>query len=239
VERIEVPGTRESLPAHSSGGGDGQPLRIPVAAIDDHPVVLAGLRQVLPAAAPDITIVAAAPTVQDLLAGPGRHAAVVLLDLLLRDGEPVADNVARTRDAGPQVVIFTSDLRPVPLRAAMAAGALGLVLKADPVEQIAIAVRTCRMGRVFVSSPLAHALATDEHLVARLSTREVQVLAAVARGLPYKLIARQLDIEASTVRAYLERAMTKYAAIGRQPRSTHELVAFAIRDGHLELPAGG
>lgn len=227
-------------PARSSGESEAsRQLPISVAAVDDHPVVLDGLRYLLPAAAHDISVVAVAPTVRDLLAGPGRHAAVVLLDLLLRDGEAVADNVARTRDVGPQVVIFTADLRPVPVRAAMTAGALGLVLKSDPLEQIAAAVRICQAGRFYVSSRLAHALATDEHRVARLSGREVQVLTAIAQGLPYKLIARQLDIEASTVRAYLERAMTKYAGIGRKPRSTHELVAFAIRDGHLELPAAG
>jgi DNA-binding NarL/FixJ family response regulator len=211
---------------------------VAVAAVDDHPIVLHGLAHMLATAAPEITVMAVDATVDDLIAGPGRHAGVVLLDLILCDGTPVEANVRRIRELGAQVLILTSDLRPVRLRAAVEAGASGLVLKSDPVERIIAAVRTCRTGRFFVSSPLAHALVTDEEVAARLSIRELQVLAAVAKGLPYKLVARQLDIGTATVRVYLERAIAKYVAIGRTPHGVQELIGFAVRDGHLELPGG-
>ena len=49
----------------------------------------------------DIRLVATAATVGALLAGPGRRADVVLLDLDLGDGTTVDGNVAAIRRGGP------------------------------------------------------------------------------------------------------------------------------------------
>ena len=54
---------------------------IDIAAVDDHPIIRDGVAGWVVAAEGDMRIVGTAATVDALLAGPGRHAHVVLLDL--------------------------------------------------------------------------------------------------------------------------------------------------------------
>jgi DNA-binding NarL/FixJ family response regulator len=96
-------------------------------------------------------------------------------------GEPTADeadstnNVKRLLDAGPQVVIFTSEDRPILIRRAFKAGARGLVLKSDPESTLIDTLRAVQQGEVAASSKMAHALLTDPHLAAHLAPRELEV----------------------------------------------------------------
>ena len=61
-----------------------------------------------------------------LLAGPGRRAHVVLLDLDLGDGTTAPRNVAVIRAAGPAVLVLSASDKPVSVRQAIRAGALRL-----------------------------------------------------------------------------------------------------------------
>jgi DNA-binding NarL/FixJ family response regulator len=76
---------------------------IDVAAVDDHPIILDSIAGWVSGPDSGIRVIATAATVDDLLAGPGRAAQVVLLDLDLGDGS-TAGNVAviraRARSAG-------------------------------------------------------------------------------------------------------------------------------------------
>src|SRR6516225_6455996 len=70
--------------AGSAGGArDGGPAagRVDVAVVDDHPIILDGITRWVTVPGSGITVVATAPTVDAVLAGPGRRAHVVLLDL--------------------------------------------------------------------------------------------------------------------------------------------------------------
>jgi two-component system, NarL family, nitrate/nitrite response regulator NarL len=78
---------------------------IDVAAVDDHPLVLDSMAGWVMGAEGGIRVVGTAPTVGDLLAGPGRAADVVLLDLDLDDGSTVERNVADILAAGPVVLV--------------------------------------------------------------------------------------------------------------------------------------
>jgi two-component system nitrate/nitrite response regulator NarL len=64
-----------------------------------------------------------------LLAGPGRAAHVVLLDLELGDATTAERNVAAIRAAGPAVLVLSASGKPVAVRQAVRAGALGYVLR--------------------------------------------------------------------------------------------------------------
>jgi DNA-binding NarL/FixJ family response regulator len=208
---------------------------ITVAAIDDHPLILYGLRAYLIAEASDLTLTAVFPTVSALLADPIEMADVVLLDLLLPAEPDVAKNVRGIHAAGAQVVIYTSESRPGVIRNALDAGALGLVLKGDPESRVVEAIRTAAGGEFYVSSRLAHAIVTDPRAVVRLTSREREVLTHVAQGLPHKLIAKKLGISEQTLPSYLRRAGKRYADANHPVAGTSELVAAALEDGHIEL----
>ena len=70
---------------------------IDIAAVDDHPIILDSVAGWVDAGQGDIRVVATAATVGALLAGPGRDADVVLLDLELGDGSTAEGNVAAIR----------------------------------------------------------------------------------------------------------------------------------------------
>ncbi|MBP2324857.1 DNA-binding NarL/FixJ family response regulator [Kibdelosporangium banguiense] len=182
-----------------------------MAAVDDHPVALHNLRQMLQESPHNIELVASAGSVAALLAGPGRHADVVLLDLLLPEEPDVVANIGRLQAAGPRVVIFTSDSRPAVVRSAIEAGALALVLKGDPESRMTEAILTAQTGEFSVSSRLAHAIVTDPAVATRLSADEQEVLTMVAHGLPHKLIARRLGIAADMITPHLRRIVRGYA----------------------------
>jgi DNA-binding NarL/FixJ family response regulator len=208
---------------------------ISVAAVDDHPLILHGLQAYLAEHAEDVDLRAVFPSVSAMLAEPV-NASVVLLDLLLPEERDVAQNVQRIRSAGAQVVIYTSDSRPGIVREALDAGALGLVLKGDPGERVVDAIRDATQGKKSYSSRLAHAIVTDPRAVVRLTPREREVLTLIAKGMPRRLIAKQLGISENTLPTYLKRVDEKYTKAGNTTASPGELAAFALQDGYIELP---
>jgi two-component system, NarL family, nitrate/nitrite response regulator NarL len=210
---------------------------IDIAAVDDHPIILDSVAGWVMADESDIRVVATAATVQALLAGPGRHADVVLLDLDLGDGTTVEDNVAAILAAGAAVLVLSASDRPVAVRAAMRAGARGYALKNEPAAQIRSAIRDIAAGRDWISARLAYIFATDD-AVGRpaLSDQEKRALQLYATGMPAKSVARKMAISEETVKQYLGRVRDKYARAGRAAPTKLELYYRAVEDGHLPPP---
>ena len=193
--------------------------------------------------APWITVITTAATVSELLDNGGGGADVVLLDLDLGaaqtdDESDPCRNVQTILAAGPQVLILTAEVRPVPVRRAIAAGAVGLVLKSDPESHLIDAIRTARTGELAVSSRLAHALLTDPTLVGHLAPREQQVFELLAQGVGRADIGKLLDPPASqhTVDTYVKRVATTYRTLGRQTFNAYETLHHLMQDGHVNLP---
>jgi two-component system, NarL family, nitrate/nitrite response regulator NarL len=210
---------------------------IDIAAVDDHPIILDSVAGWVMADESDIRVVATAATVDALLAGPGRRADVVLLDLDLGDGTTAQDNVAAILAAGPAVLVLSASDRPLAVRAAMRAGARGYALKNEQADQIRAAIREVAAGRDWISRRLAYILATDD-AVGRpaLSHQETRALQLYATGLPMKSVARKMAISEETVKQYLGRVREKYALAGRAAPSKLELYYRAVEDGHLPPP---
>jgi DNA-binding NarL/FixJ family response regulator len=207
--------------------------RIRVAAIDDHPVVLRGIQAMLEESAPDLELVAIVGSVDELLTGPGRDADVVLLDLGRPDARSPHEEVRALVTEHRRVLIFTSEDRPVPIAAAIHAGASGLVLKADPEEVLARTIRMAVDGQFVCSGPVANALVQQSDLVANLSDRQIEILDLVASGVPRRSIARSLAISENTVGEYLKRIVSAYREHGVILGNAHSIVRQAQLDGHL------
>jgi DNA-binding NarL/FixJ family response regulator len=210
---------------------------IDVAAVDDHPIILDGIARWITADESDIRVIATAATVPALLAGPGRGAHVVLLDLELGDGTAVADNVTAILAAGPAVLVLSASERPPAVRAAIRAGARGYAVKSEQADQIRAAIREVAAGRDWISPSLAYILATDDEASRpSLSNQETRALQLYATGLPMKSVARRMAISEETVKQYLGRVREKYALAGRAAPTKVELYYRAVEDGHLPPP---
>lgn len=235
----------DTAPSDATSGDGAAPVReqpedsrqeIVVAAVDDHPLVLRGLRAYLTDAHPHIRLDVIASSLEELLERWDAHIAVVLLDINLGDSTSAADNVTRLRRYGAEVVLFTSEHRPALIGEALRAGALGLVLKEDPESRIAEAITAAADGNFYVSSRLAHQIVSDPRSEVRLSEQESAVLRLLARGLPWSTIGKHMSTEPDTARTYCYRAMEKYSRAGA-PRvsSPREMAYRALSDGHVDL----
>jgi two-component system, NarL family, nitrate/nitrite response regulator NarL len=210
---------------------------IDIAAVDDHPIVLDSVAGWVLAADGDMRVVGTATTVDALLAGPGRHAHVVLLDLDLGDGTTVERNVAVILAAGPAVLVLSASDKPLAVRAAMRAGALGYAVKSEQTRQIQAAIREVAAGRDWISPRLAYILATDDAAdKPTLSHQERRALQLYATGMPMKSVARKMTISDETVKQYLGRVREKYSRAGRAAPTKLELYHRAVEDGHLLPP---
>lgn len=210
---------------------------IDIAAVDDHPIILDSFAAWVTPGEGDIRVVGTAATVDALLAGPGRHAHVVLLDLDLNDGTSVERNVTAILAAGPAVLVLSASERAPAVRAAMRAGALGYALKNEQTYQIQAAVREVAAGRAWISPSLAYIFATDDDAGRPvLSQQETRALQLYATGMPMKSVARKMTISDETVKQYLGRVREKYARAGRAAPTKLELYHRAVEDGHLPPP---
>lgn len=176
---------------------------------EDHPVVRAGLEQLI-AATDDLEIIGVAEDGEVAVALAGEHRPdVVLMDLQM----PQMDGVQATRritaaDPDARVVVLTSFADREGILAALDAGAVGYLLKDAHPDELIRGIRTAAQGE----SPLAPQAASavlDERQRRRpaddLSERERDVLELLSAGLPNKLIARRLGISEKTVKSHLTR----------------------------------
>ena len=174
---------------------------------DDHAVVRTGLRHLV-ATFDDIELVGAAEDGEEAVRlCADREPDVVLMDLEM----PRLDGIEATRRiaaGSPEVavVVLTSFSDQQQILRALDAGAVGYLLKDAEPEELARAVRAAARGEAPLDPRAGRALlrARAEGSPAdALSQREREVLAMVARGLPNKLIARELSISEKTVKAHL------------------------------------
>ncbi len=157
----------------------------------------------------DFEVVASVSRGDEVIAAAREHQPdVALLDIEMPglDGlaaaAVLADHVPHCR-----VVILTTFGRAGYLRRAMEAGAVGFVVKDDPPEVLAEAIRTVAVGGQVIDPVLAAAtLAAGK---SPLTARERDVLTASRGGATVSEIAGNLCLSEGTVRNYLSSAIAK------------------------------
>lgn len=208
------------------------PAPIRVAIVDNHEMIREGVARLLGDQAAFV-VVGSYPDVAPVLASQSAPDLVVLDLYLGRDDQTSVPSIPDLIDRGSKVVIHTAEERPIPLRAAVAAGASGIVLKNDSGASL-LDVITRVVGDEFVcSSILAHALVSDPALAPKLTERERDVLQNIDDGLTHFQVARRLGISEHTVRTHLRAVSAKYVELGREVPNVVRLVREADRDGWL------
>jgi DNA-binding NarL/FixJ family response regulator len=206
---------------------------ITVLIVDDHPVVRDGLAAIL-ATQPDLRVVGAAGTGTAALHEVEAHQPdVVLMDLHLPDQNGIATTAA-IRDCHPRVrvVVLTSYDTDADILAAIEAGAAGYLLKDADRDELCAAIRAAASGNSSLSPAVAAKVLgrmRGEHGPA-LSSREIEVLTAAARGHANKQIAKALHVSEATVKTHLLHIFTK---LGVDDRTA--AVATALDRGIIRL----
>lgn len=208
--------------------------RIRVALVDDHRMLLGALTEWISNAADDIAMVAAVPTWPELIMHPEFPVDVVLLDLDLKDNIPVSLKINTLKTTGVRVVLMSTYSEPNVVREALAAGALGYLVKSEDANMIVEAIRAASKGESFISAELDLALNAGEIGGSpKLSAQERRVMALYGGGEPVKSVAFQLSISEETAKSYLKRIREKYRVAGFDVGTKVALRKRAIEDGIL------
>lgn len=212
-----------------------------VALIDDHESVRLGLVAALERAGEEVVFAGAgvAEYAAWRLAEKAAPADVVLLDLTLGDGTTVTENVVALAGESAVIIHSVAD-RPAAVREALAAGAVGVVSKASPLDDVLGAVRTAARGEPLNNVEWASAVEGDRAFAdAQLSTREREVLRLYAAGLPLKIVADRLGVAYSTAKENITRVRMKYIEVGRPAPTKVDLLRRAMEDGIVDTSAEG
>ncbi len=174
--------------------------------VDDHPLVRAGLAALLREHGGVGRVLEAADAETGLaLARAHSDLDVVLLDLMLPGGDGSPSSIeafARLRPDLPVIVLSALE-NPALVRAALAAGALGYILKSADTQTLLAALRFVLDGNVYVSPGMLVDGAAAKSEALALSRRQIEVLRLLANGLPNKAIGRELGVSEKTVKAHV------------------------------------
>jgi two-component system response regulator NreC len=193
-------------------------------------------------AQPDMEVVGEAADADEAVrkAVEGR-ADIVLMDITMPGGGGI-QAIGRIRQESPRtrVLVLTMHDDPAYIRAVLAAGGSGHVVKEAESSELLSAIRAIQRGRTFVSLSLAGRSAANLPLEqvargearqggpVRLSRREQRVLELVAQGHTSQRVADRLSVSVKTVETYRARIREK---LGLKTRA--DLVRFALETGLL------
>ena len=224
------------------------PIRVMV--VEDQPKILRSQLKLLQDS-PEVEIVGTALSGEAALDELGR----VTPDVILCDlGLPRMSGIDLTREVkarwpGVEVLIFTIFDEEEKVLGAVQAGASGYLLKGAPVEKIVEAIRDVKDGGSVIQPSLARRLLAAFHVKedpgaepaappeqpvkgakSVLTTREIEILRLIAKGLSNNEAASVLNLSRATVRTHLEHIYQKLEVTNRV-----EAVTEGIRKGLIAV----
>ena len=205
-------------------------LAVPVMLVDDHQMVVLGLRTLFHNR-PEVDVVAFASDAEEALTGVReRHPRVVVLDVALEGSRIDGFELCRRmRAEHPDVdVVFYTGVDELGLaERAFALGAQGVVSKGDSAADLLRAVLLASRGRSYTSP--AFAARADLRDFEDLSPKQLAALRLLAQGLERKAIAEQMGVGEETVKTHLAEVRRKLGA-----RTSAQAVAIGLINSLFE-----
>jgi DNA-binding NarL/FixJ family response regulator len=201
------------------------PIRVLL--VDDHAMVRRGMRDFLELH-DDIAVVGEAIDGAEAVERAGElRPDVIVMDLMLPNVDGI-EATGRIKRAQPdiEIIAITSFIEEARVVAAIEAGASGFLLKDAEADELAAAIRSAAAGEVHLDPAVASIVARrmrdgagsvhrDDDGIGKLTARERDVLARVARGLPNRQIADDLGITERTARTHVSNILAKLGLTSR------------------------
>jgi DNA-binding NarL/FixJ family response regulator len=212
------------------------PQKIRLLLVDDQALFREGLRTLL-SLVPDFVLVGEASDGREAITLTQKHRPdVILMDLRMPGMDGVeATRLIRQSVSAPQILVLTTFDHDTEVFTALAAGAIGYLLKDVPSEKLAEAIRSATRGESTLQPSVASKVVAEfarlrnkqqrrsaQPLIEPLSTRELEVLEQLATGRSNKEIAAHLRIAEGTVKNHMSQVLTK---LGVQDRTQAALRA--------------
>ncbi len=204
-----------------------------VLVVDDHSLFRAGLRLLIQTIRPNTTVLEA-HSIDDALSVSREHPdlRLCLLDIHLSQ-ENGLDALSRIKSSAPEiaVVVVSAEDSLQAVAKSIDSGAMGFIPKRSNPQELALALTRVLNGDLYVPIGLSASLPSEIQDAPGLSKRQWDVFHCLMRGLPNKLICRELDLSENTVKTHLAAI---FRAFDVHTRTQLLIVASKIRD----LPRG-
>jgi DNA-binding NarL/FixJ family response regulator len=177
---------------------------VKVLLVDDHAMFRAGLRMLMTTICPGATALEAATIAEALdLVAANPDAQLCLLDLSFKN-EGGLGGLARIKEAAPEtaVVVISGAEDTATIHACLDAGAMSFIPKSLGPDVLTKALQQVLQGKVYLPEQLVRAAESMPPRPA-LTSRQLQVLQCLSRGLPTKLIAREMSLSEHTVKEHI------------------------------------
>lgn len=211
-------------------------IRILIA--DDHAVVREGLRTLI-TTKPGMEVVGeAADGVEAILKAHALNPDVILLDMVMprKNGLEAIEGIKQD-NPDARILVLTSFDDDERVFAAIKAGALGYLLKDSSPQQLLQAINDVYHGQSSLHPTIALKVIRELNQPSDqpptdspLTSREVDVLKLVARGLLNEEIAAELSISEWTVRTHMRNILSKLHLANRT-----QAALYALREGLADL----
>lgn len=201
--------------------------------VEDHPVFRFGLAELVNATE-DLRVCGEAADIPEALEVLSRATPdVAIVDLSL-NGRNGIELIKEMRSRGLDVPVLVVSMYDEALYAerAVAAGALGYIMKLEASESIVKAIRAVLDGRLYLSDKLMSQLAAKmvgkgaraaSMPIERLTDRELEILGLIAEGFTTGEIAKKLSLSVKTIGAHREHIKDKLNL-----KTASELVVFSL-----------
>jgi two-component system, NarL family, response regulator LiaR len=217
-----------------------RPPSIRVLVVDDQAIVRRGVRALLDTE-PDLHVVGEAGDGAEAVRLVERlHPDVTLMDLAMPGMDGLeAIRLLAERGLGSRIIVLTSFATDENVFPSIKAGALGYLLKDSEPEDLVRAIRQVHRGEPSLHPEIARKVLLELNRPAErpqpravdpLTSRELDVLRLVARGLSNQDIATQLVLGETTVRTHVSSILGKL-----QLASRTQAALYALREGHATL----
>jgi len=200
--------------------------------IDDHPMVIEGIRKMLQQADNVKVVGSASDGYAALEALKSKHVDVALVDINLPDLDGI-ELCKKIRERFPKTkVLGLSTFKERSYITRMVdAGAAGYLLKNANGEELMEAIEAAHRGRMYMSMEAAQSIARPDapkQELPLLTTREREVLALIAEGLTNNEIAEKLFISPLTVDSHRKNLLAKFGV-----KNTAAMVKFGMEAGFI------
>lgn len=211
-----------------------------VLVVDDHPLILEALAQLLPQLTPGTEVYVALDRREaESVLDDNADIALVLLDLALpgtRGLDFLADLLLDY--PGVPIVVLSATHDQATVTAALAAGARGFIPKTANITALVDALQQVVNGGVYLTADLTNGLEADGVHVSPdelgLTNRQSDVLKLLVQGKPNKLICRDLKLSEGTVKVHVS-AILKALHVHSRTQAVAELARRGINAEALAM----
>jgi two-component system nitrate/nitrite response regulator NarL len=186
--------------------------------VDDHPLLRKGLTQLIEFE-DQLEVIGEAGDGHTALELAIKHEPdLIVLDLNMQGMDGLETlRAMRTAEVSSRIIMLTVSDSDEDVVCAITYGADGYLLKDMDPEQILEKLKEAALGKMVISEKLTHVLAgairggsnKKSNILAKLTSREHEILKLIAKGMSNKLIARELDISDGTVKVHVKHVLKK------------------------------